>query len=122
MSVVLSCNYLVVRKTAVEELYPGGLAAFRMEWMPNSVDAKDEDPFLLSFMSMGGGIDPLGMKLFECGFGPGDPLKSLNVFCGTEVRGIGHGCDWLEFGHQAGFLICWLKGKPRGKLAYAYLK
>jgi len=122
MSVVLSCNYLVVRKTAVEELDPGGLAAFRKDWMPDSAGAKDKDPYLLSFMSMGGGIGALGVRSFECGFAQGDPLKSPYVFSGTEVRGIGHGCDWLQFGHQGGFLICWLKGKPRGKLAHAYLK
>jgi hypothetical protein len=122
MSVVLSCNYLVVRKSAVEELYPGGLVAFRKEWMPTSPADEYEDPYLLSFMSMGGGIAPLATRLFECGFAQGDPLKSPNVFYGTEVRGKGHGCDWLEFGHQGGFLICWLKGKPRGKLAYAYLR
>lgn len=45
MSVVLNFNYIVIRKSALEDSYPGGLDAFRADWIQESIGKdKDEDP------------------------------------------------------------------------------
>ena len=123
MSVVLNFNYIVVRKTALENNYPGGLDAFRADWIPESIGQKnDEDQHLLSFISMGGYLQTLRKKLREIGLLEPEQRSSSAVFQGTDVHGSGDGCDWLEFDYEEGFLICWLKGKDRGPLSYAYMK
>jgi len=122
MSVVLNFNYLVIRKSALEESYPGGLAAFRKDWMPNAPKDEEEDAHLVSFCSMGGGLAQLRDRLVECGLLESPGESNETVFQETIVRGEGSGCDWLEFDEEDGFLVCWLKGHDRGKLTYAYLR
>jgi hypothetical protein len=123
MSVVLNFNYLVVRKAAIESLYPNGMAGFRKEWIPQSIGQEaEEDTHLLSFISMGGFLEPLKKHLAECGIMPASGNAGPNAFAGTVAHGDSGGCDWLAFDKEDDFLVCWLKDKERGPLAYAYLR
>ena len=123
MSVVLNFNYIVVQKSALEIAYSGGLNNFRREWIPESIgDENAEDLHLLSFISMGGYLQPLREMLRDIGLIGCLKKSSSTVYQGTDVEGPGGGCDWLEFDEEEGFIICWLKGKHRGSLAYAYMK
>ena len=126
MSVVLNFNYMVIKKSILEKKYPDGLDAFRHDWMPADIGEQEyEDPFLLSFISMGGYLDPIIDKLIKLDIIviEKNHLRNQNeVYIGSEVHGPPENCEWLEFDYEEGFLICWLKGEPRGKLAYANLK
>jgi hypothetical protein len=123
MSVVLNFNYIVLRKSEIETRYPGGLQSFRTEWIPESLGNEvKEDQHLISLITMGGGLDSLGEKLWETGLLVEGKLSSTAVFVGTDVCGYGTGCGWLEFGEEEGFLVCWLRGGDRGSLAYDYMK
>lgn len=121
MSVGFLFNYLIIRKAALEKQYQGGLDKFRAELIPDYGDEAEEDPYLLCFVSMGWYLESLVDRLTEVGILGPDHSSTSDVYYGSIADENESECDWLTFGIEERYPICWLKGTSRGKKGRSYL-
>lgn len=110
MAVAIEFYNVIVRKSAIELRYFGGLDAFASQDLPNYLE--DEHLVRIGFMSSSGAVgfaDELkraGLHLSE------DGESDFAIITTTE----GSAPIWLSVGEREGQWACWLKGAPLGKL------
>ena len=68
MTIAVSFGFLIIRKSSIENHYPGGITHFRQEWLPKKRKrlVVGEDEHLFGFYSMGD-LRPLIDKLDSAG-------------------------------------------------------
>ncbi len=106
MAIQLSSIIILIRKSEIDEKYPGGLDRFRSDWtvLPT---ACCEDDHLVAFSFIGhyyAGIEE-SCKEFD-----------IAVAVGSEEGGVAEEYDWLETGVTGESPICWLKGTESGEI------
>lgn len=111
MAVALEFVNVVVRKAAVECLFPGGLDGFARQDLPNLT----EDDYLLrvGYMSGGEALD-LASRLEAAGLrhtGSDDASDLAVIWDGAPVPA------WLTVGAVGGYWACWASDQPAGELA-----
>lgn len=114
MAIQLSSITILIRKSEIDEKYPGGLDRFRSDWMIVPT-AFCEDDHLAAFSFRG-----------HYYFGIEESCKEFDiaVAVGSEAAGFGEECDWLEKGvtvdeqdpTSGESPICWLKGTDPGEI------
>ena len=106
MTIAVSFGFLIIRKSSIENQYPGGITQFRQEWMPKQrkrpVTGEDEHLF---------------------GFSTEETQPSPDLVFGTVTTGLLTPCDWLQIeelaeplGGREPFMVCWLAGSKRGEI------
>ena len=125
MSVLVECYSVIVRRSAIESRYPGGMGAYEVD-CPNQTLCADENlvrvgfmvlddlnEFLLRVLGRAGlastpsgvpdlRIDPDGVAIVEQGRGPWHPEYE---------------CKWLRYAERPdGVCLCWLAEHPEGDL------
>jgi len=125
MTVAVSFGFLIIRKSSIENQYPGGITQFRQEWIPKQRKrpVTGEDEHLFGFYSMGGGTSLLIEKLKSVGFSTEETQPSPDLVFGTVTTGLLAPCDWLQIeelaeplGGREPFMVCWLVGSKRGEI------
>jgi hypothetical protein len=114
MAVPIQYLNVIVRKSTLESLYPGGVEAYR-EACPNGTYEADEWLTRVGFMNPGeldwfvNELESKGLRLWNsdgCTFGDIAIVDTL----GAPTR-----CDWLQWHHPDRFVFsCSLKGSGRG--------
>jgi hypothetical protein len=90
MAIIFLFNMIVVRKSEVLAKYPGGLAQFRLDWMPKPRRWR-EDHHLLAYSSMGGVKEEVVDRLRALGV---DVLTTTELVPPAEnVKR----CPWLDW-------------------------
>lgn len=115
MSVVVDMFSVVVRVSALEEKYPGGLEGY----------VKDHGDFTFcadTHLTRVGFMDSIPAMahvsgLEERGLVVSDEAGSPDVAMVDQFKGILHPCSWLRFAkHPEGYSYCWLAGTEPGEL------
>jgi len=98
MAIAVSFGFLIIRKSSIDNKYPGGITQFRQDWLPRRrnrpLTGEDED--LFGFYSMGGGMRPLIDSLEEAGFSTIETQPSPDLAFGTITDSFLASCDWLQ--------------------------
>jgi hypothetical protein len=125
MTIAVSFGFLIIRKSSIENQYPGGTTQFRQEWLPNKKKRPivGEDEHLFGFYSMCEGLSVLSDKLETIGFTTVEAQPSPDLVFGTITSGLLAPCEWLHIeelaeplGGREPFMICWLAGSERGEI------
>jgi hypothetical protein len=114
MAIELECASVIAPIRALEERYPGGLAAYRDD-CPNNSYLQDDHLTRVGFMSTADAEEYLGQVAAKGLRVTGDPSTSeaLILCSGREPMPP---CDWLVTGEHDGVVACWLRGSPPGPL------
>ena len=131
MAIALAFNFLVIRKTAISEKYPGGIEQFRKDWLkPRPRRAPTgEDDHLFGFYSMGSYYQDVVDRLFEVGILDKDGTAHRSVARGDQIDGFYFDNDWLKLDEyyedvngKSGFLLCSLVDHDLGEVVEAYFR
>lgn len=110
LAIVIEFVNVIVRKSSVEDKYPGGLDQFVRQELCNYVE--DEHLVRVGFMS---GRDAFGfvkeMEVAGLRYSD-DPLSDIAVITRSDPAVP----SWLTVGECEGYSACWLGGNPPGKL------
>lgn len=122
----MECYSVVVRRSAIEKRYPGGMAAYRAD-SPNHTLCADENLVRVGFMASGDIEEFLVRVLSRADLvrAPTEERKTLTmdarwVAIVEEGRGPWHpdACRWLGYAQRIdGVCMCWLEGQAQGELA-----
>lgn len=116
MSVLVEAISVVVRRTTLQEKYPGGFAAYRAD-CPNQTFCAD------AYLARVGFMDPSDVQQFVghlqmrgLEFLVDGAVADIAVL--DQLRGPTMSCEWLRFARNAdGTALCWLNGEEPGDLA-----
>jgi hypothetical protein len=97
MAVLVEALCVIVRRSTIDEKYPGGWEKFEADHQASTFCA-DDKIIRLSFTS------PLDMRIFireleKLGFAYLKDGKSTDIAIVDQSRGLMSPCDWLEYGH-----------------------
>lgn len=108
MAVEVEFANVIIRKTALDTKYPGGLDAFAMTELPNYIE--DDHLVRVGFMSTGAAYDLAG-GLAQHGLSFDDSKQSE-----IAVVQLNSCPDWLTIGQLQDTAGCWLAGSDPGPL------
>lgn len=109
MSVLVECISVIVRREALDRLYPGGAAAYERD-CPNDSFCADDQLTRVGFMTP---VDTQAFidRLVARGFVFVDENGFRDIAVVDQMTGPTAPCDWLSFGkHVAGFTMAWAPG------------
>lgn len=112
MAVVIRFNTLVVRKSSVAAAYPGGLGAYRAEYLPESASSYYEDRHLIAHTSMAA-FHAVWERLASSGLA-GDSTSAANHCALSQDDPRPPECSWLEMSRVCGLPVCCLAGEAPG--------
>lgn len=110
MAVAIEFINVIIRKPAVERIYPGGLDGFARQNLPNLTE--DENLLRVGFMGddafvFVSELEAVGLRHLEL-----DPASDLSViWSGSALP------PWLVVGIVNGSAACWESDRPAGELA-----
>ena len=126
MSVLVECFSVVVRCSAIERRYPGGMAGYRAD-CTNKTLCTDGNLVRVGFMAEADIPEFLIRVLSRAGLAstdtdvPGATTIAADCIAVIEQgRGPWHpeAATWLEYAQESdGVCLCWLSGEPQGELA-----
>lgn len=116
MSVLVEVNSIIVRREALDRVYPGGAAAYEVD-CPNQTFCADEHLTRVGFMTSGD-VSIFIHRLEERGLTSFDGERSVDIALLMQGEGPVWPCDWIEHErHPEGYDFCWLTGTEPGTLA-----
>lgn len=116
MSVLIECISVVVRRSAIERVFPGGLEGY-LEIVPNQAFCCDTHLTRAGFMhpdDVGAFVTELqrhGLRFLE-----NETFVEIAIV--DQMQGPSRPCGWLSFSREAeGWSKAWLTGRPEGDLS-----
>lgn len=111
MAIVVRFNTLILRKSWLQEQFPGSLTAYRARHLPQHANFYIEDDRLVAHQSMVD-LDREVELLRSAGMDLADSSSTMN-WCLThqEDTRLPESC-WLEVHVVNGLFVCWCKGAP----------
>jgi len=126
MSVVIECVNVVVRRSEIEHRFPGGMAGYEAA-CPNQTFCADQELARVGFMAprdvetfLLRVLCPAGLASCPSGRAEGIEIEAASVAVVEQGRGSWYPEHslWLRYAvRRDGVALCWLDGKPQGKLA-----
>jgi Tetratricopeptide repeat len=115
MSVLAEALSVIVRRDAVEAIYPGGVDGLLRD-CPNDTFCADAHLARIGFMSphdvqaFVGALEAAGLSFTTTG--------PTDICLVDQLSGPTFACDWVCFErHPAGYSLCWLCDQPPGELS-----
>jgi len=109
MSVAIEAFCVVIRKDAIERLYPGGVTQYGKD-CPNSTYCHDSHLTSIGFMSQDDGVRFAQMVMAH-------GIQEDHIALVDQNRGLISPRSWAEcLKHEDGWALCWLAGTDRNPL------